>query len=67
LESIGRSKEALENYRTISRDGRQYRDVAVRLDQLQSYKPVDDDPLAAPQSWLQSIVRSCSQLLRSTN
>jgi tetratricopeptide (TPR) repeat protein len=67
LESMGRSKEAVENYRTISRDGRQYRDVAVRLDQLESYKTVGTEALAAPQSWLQSIVRSCSQLLRSTN
>lgn len=67
LESMGRSKEAVECYRTISRDGRQYRDVAVRLDQLQSYKAVGTDALAAPQSWLQSFVRSWSQLLRSTN
>jgi type II secretory pathway predicted ATPase ExeA len=67
LESMGRSKEAVESYRTISRHGRQYRDVAVRLDQLQSYKTVGTDSLATEESWLQSIVRSCSQLLRSTN
>jgi len=67
LESMGRSKEAVECYRTISRDGRQYRDVAIRLDQLQSYTAVGAEALAGPQSWLQSIVRSCSQLLRSTN
>ena len=65
LESMGRSKEAVDCYRTISREGRNYRDVAVRLDQLQPSRTLDVEALAAPQTWLQSLVRSCSQLLRS--
>lgn len=67
LESMGRSKEAVECYRTIGRDGRNYRDVAVRIDQLQPSTTVDAEVLAAPQTWLQSFVRNCSQLLRSTS
>jgi len=67
LESMGRSKEAVECYRTIGRDGRNYRDVAVRIDQLQSSTTVDAEALAASQTWLQSLVRNCSQLLRSTS
>jgi type II secretory pathway predicted ATPase ExeA len=67
LESMGRSKEAVECYRTISRDGRKYRDVAVRIDQLQPSTTLGAGALAAPQTWLQSLVRSCSQLLRSTS
>jgi tetratricopeptide (TPR) repeat protein len=67
LESMGRSKEAVECYRTISREGRNYRDVAVRIDHLQSSTTVDAEALAAPQTWLQSLVRNCSQLLRSTS
>ena len=67
LESMGRSKEAVECYRTISRDGLNYRDVAVRIDQLQPSTTVDTEALAAPQTWLQSLVRNCSQLLRSTS
>jgi tetratricopeptide (TPR) repeat protein len=66
LESMGRSKEAVDCYRTISREGRNYRDVAVRLDQLQPSQTLGAEALAAPQTWLQSLVRSCSQLLRST-
>jgi len=67
LESMGRSKEAVECYRTISRDGRNYRDVAVRIDQLEPSTPVDAEALAASQTWLQSLVRNCTQLLRSTS
>lgn len=67
LESMGRSKEAVECYRTIGRDGRKYRDVAVRIDQLQSSTTIEADVLAAPQTWLQSLVRNCTQLLRSTS
>jgi type II secretory pathway predicted ATPase ExeA len=67
LESMGRSKEAVECYRTIRRDGRNYRDVAVRIDQLQSSTMIEADLLAAPQTWLQSLVRNCTQLLRSTS
>jgi type II secretory pathway predicted ATPase ExeA len=67
LESMGRSKEAVECYRTISREGRNYRDVAVRIDHLQPSTTVDAEALAAPQTWLQSLVRNCSQLLRSTS
>jgi tetratricopeptide (TPR) repeat protein len=67
LESMGRSQEAVECYRTISRDGRQYRDVAVRLDQLAPSTPFDADAMVSPPTWLQSLVRSCSQLLRSTS
>jgi general secretion pathway protein A len=67
LESMGRFKEAVECYRTISRDGRHYRDVAVRIDQLQPSTALGSDTLAAPQTWLRSLVRNCSQLLRSTS
>lgn len=67
LESMGRSKEAVECYRTIGRDGRDYRDVAVRIDQLQPSAAVNAEVLAAPQTWLQSLVRNCTQLLRSTS
>jgi len=67
LESMGRSNEAVECYRTISRDGRNYRDVAVRIDQLEPSTTVDAEALAASQTWLQSLVRNCSQLLRSTS
>jgi general secretion pathway protein A len=67
LESMGRSKEAVECYRTIGRDGRDYRDVAVRIDQLQPSTAVNAEVLAAPQTWLQSLVRNCTQLLRSTS
>lgn len=67
LESMGRSKEAVDCYRTIRRESRNYRDVAVRLDQLAPSTELDADALASPQTWLQSLVRSCSQLLRSTN
>ena len=45
LESMGRSKEAVECYRTISRDGRNYRDVAVRIDQLQPSTTVDAEAM----------------------
>ena len=67
LESMGRSQEAVECYRTISRESRQYRDVAVRLDQLAPSTPLDAETMASPPTWLQSLVRSCSQLLRSTS
>lgn len=67
LESMGRSKEAVECYRTIGRDSRNYRDVAVRIDRLQPSTTVDAEVLAAPQTWLQSLVRNCTQLLRSTS
>ncbi len=67
LESMGRSKEAVECYRMIGRDGRNYRDVAVRIDQLQSSTTIEAEVLAAPQTWLQLFVRNCSQLLRSTS
>jgi tetratricopeptide (TPR) repeat protein len=67
LESMGRSKEAVECYRTIGRDGRNYRDVAVRIDQLQPSSTVDAEALTTSQTWLQSLVRNCTQLLRSTS
>ena len=67
LESMGRSKEAVECYRTISREGRTYRDAAVRLDQLQLSTTVDAEAPAGSQTWLQSFVRNCSQLLRGTS
>jgi tetratricopeptide (TPR) repeat protein len=67
LESMGRSKEAIECYRRISRDGRNYRDVAARIDQLQPSTTVDAEALTPSQTWLQSLVRNCSQLLRSTS
>ena len=68
LESMGRLKEAVEYYRTISRNGRNYRDVAVRIDKLGLSTTVDADveALAASPTWLRSLVRNCSQLLRST-
>ena len=66
LESMGRSNEAVDCYRTISREGRNYRDVAVRLDQLVPSTSLDVEMLSSPQTWLQSLIRSCSQLLRST-
>jgi type II secretory pathway predicted ATPase ExeA len=65
LESMGRSKEAVACYRMISRDRRNYRDVAVRIEQLEPSVTFGAEELAAPQTWLQSLVRSCSQLLRS--
>jgi general secretion pathway protein A len=65
LESMGRSKEAVECYRTISRDGRNYRDVAVRIDQLHPSTTVE--ALTVPQTWLQSLVRNCTQLLRNAS
>jgi tetratricopeptide (TPR) repeat protein len=67
LESMGRSKEAVDCYRTISRDGRNYRDVAVRIDQLEPSTTVDNEALTTSQTWLQSLVRNCTQLLRSTS
>ncbi|MEQ1845074.1 MAG: tetratricopeptide repeat protein, partial [Nitrospira sp.] len=67
LESMGRSQEAVDCYRTISRESRQYRDVALRLDQLQPTTTLDDLRKSSPQTWIQSLVRSCSQLLRSTS
>ena len=67
LESMGRSQEAVECYRTISRESRQYRDVALRLDQLKPSNTLDDVTMSSPQTWLQSLVKSCSQLLRSTS
>lgn len=68
LESMGRLKEAVEYYRTISRDGRKYRDVTMRIDKLGLSTTVDVDVevLAASPTWLRSLVRNCSQLLRST-
>jgi len=66
LESMGRSQEAVDCYRTISRGGLNYRDVAVRLDQLEPFTTLDVGMLSSPQTWLQSLIRSCSQLLRST-
>ena len=68
LESMGRLKEAVEYYRTISRDGRKYRDVTMRIDKLGLSTTVDADveALAASPTWLRSLVRNCSQLLRST-
>lgn len=65
LESMGRSKEAVACYRTISRDRRNYRDVAVRIDHLEPSATFGTEELAAPKTWLRSLVRSCSQLLRS--
>jgi tetratricopeptide (TPR) repeat protein len=67
LEAMGRSKEAVECYRMIGRDGRNYRDVAVRIDQLQPPETLGAEALAVPQTWLQSLVRNCTQLLRSTS
>ncbi|HSQ49934.1 MAG TPA: AAA family ATPase [Nitrospiraceae bacterium] len=67
LESMGRSKEAVECYRMIGRDGRHYRDVAVRIDQLQSPSAVETEALTTSQTWLQTLVRNCTQLLRSTS
>ena len=67
LESMGRSKEAVEYYRTIKRAGRNYRDVAVRIDQLQLSEMHLAEASASSKTWLQSLARSCSQLLRSTS
>src|SRR5262245_14497430 len=69
LESMGRLKEAVEYYRTISRNDRNYRDVALRIDKLEPSTAVDVDveALATSRTWLQSLVRNCSHLLRSTN
>ncbi len=64
LESMGRSHEAIECYRSIKRGDRNYRDVAQRIDQLQFSETLDT---GASTTWLQSLARSCSQLLRSTN
>ncbi len=65
LESMGRTEEAVECYRMIRRDGQNYRDVDTRLDQLQlSVTPHLPTADRAPR-WLLSLVRSCSQLLRS--
>lgn len=65
LESMGRSKEAIEYYRMISSKGRNYRDVTMRLDQLQPSDPLESEAAVEPNTWLQSLVRSCSQLLRN--
>jgi tetratricopeptide (TPR) repeat protein len=67
LESMGRSKEAVECYRTIGRDGRNYRDVARRIGQLQLSTTVDAEALTTSQTWLWSLIRNCTQLLRSTS
>jgi type II secretory pathway predicted ATPase ExeA len=67
LESMGRSKEAAECYGTISRDGRQYRDVAARIDRLRSSTTADAEAVTVPHTWLQSLVRNCAQLLRSAS
>ncbi|NWF73901.1 MAG: AAA family ATPase [Nitrospirae bacterium] len=64
LESMGRSDEAIECYRSIKRDGRNYRDVTLRIDQLQLTQTLGPE---GSKSWLQSFAKSCSQLLRSTN
>jgi type II secretory pathway predicted ATPase ExeA len=65
LESMGRFKEAVECYRTISRDDQKYRDVTMRIDQLQPSTIVDAEASTSPQTWLQSLVRNCTQLLRN--
>jgi type II secretory pathway predicted ATPase ExeA len=62
LESMGRSDEAIECYRSIKREGRSYRDVALRIDQLQLTEMPD---AGASKTWLQSLARNWSQLLRS--
>ena len=62
---MGRSKEAIEYYRMISSKGRNYRDVTMRLDQLQPSDPLESEAVVEPNTWLQSLVRSCSQLLRN--
>jgi len=68
LESMGRSKEAVEYYRTIKRAGRNYRDVALRIDQLQLSEMLGAESSAGSKTWLQSLAKSCSQLLlRSTS
>jgi general secretion pathway protein A len=64
LESMGRAHEAIEYYRSIKRADRPYRDVAQRIDQLQFSETLDTE---ATTTWFQSLARSCSQLLRSTN
>jgi tetratricopeptide (TPR) repeat protein len=65
LESMGRSDEAVECYRTIGREGVNYRDVAGRLGRLQSHRRVETGAAVAPRTWLQSLVRSCGHLLRN--
>jgi tetratricopeptide (TPR) repeat protein len=64
LESMGRSREAIECYRSIKRADRNYRDVDQRIDQLQLSEMLGTE---SSTTWLQSLARSCSQLLRSTN
>jgi general secretion pathway protein A len=64
LESMGRPHEAIECYRSIKRAHRNYRDVDQRIDQLQLSEMLGTE---LSTTWLQSLARSCSQLLRSTN
>jgi tetratricopeptide (TPR) repeat protein len=65
LESMGKFDEAAECYRMISRDSIYYRDVAGRLDQLQAHGKIDNGAAVTFRTWLHSVVRSCSHLLRS--
>jgi len=66
LESMGRLKEAIAYYRTIETARQNYRDAALRIDQLQLSEMLGAEATSSPKTWLQSLARSCGQLLRST-
>ncbi len=67
LESLGRISETLEAYRWIRREDPGYRDVAQRIQQLSSRRPVMNRRKPVPtESWMGDMLRSWQTLLRTS-
>lgn len=67
LESLGRISESLEAYRWIRREDPGYRDVAHRIQQLSSRRPVMKGRKPVPsESWMGDMFRSWQSLLRTS-
>ncbi len=65
LESLGRVAETLEAYRWIRREDPDYRDVAGRIEQLSSRRPVaaGNKRRAEEPTWVDGVLRSWQDLL----
>ncbi len=67
LESLGRMPETLEAYRWIRREDPGYRDVAKRIEQLSSRRPVSAGrrPAQPDSSWVGGVLKSWQDLLKN--
>lgn len=67
LESLGRIAETLEAYRWIRREDPGYRDVAGRIEELSSRRPVTagKKPRTEESTWVGTVLKSWQGLLRN--